>query len=357
MKPRGFLILVPVILVAVTAAAVLLLYAAVAQDRKSPAKEPAVEFEYGYGADREAEKTAEIVNDEQDGSSAAEKWTGAETGTEDTFAEEETPEVSAEEEPEVPIEEEEGPEILEFVDAFGESYVTEVKKDVPRVTYSSSGYSVEADGRYRYEDDSYRSRLGVDVSHHQGRIDWQTVKNEGYDFAFLRLGYRGYGETGSINLDKEYDRNAEEARKAGLDVGVYFFAQAVNEEEAAEEAEFVIKHLRDHDINLEVVYDPESILDAKARTDDVSGEQFTKNTQVFCSMISEAGYRPMIYSNMKWEAFEFDMTQLTGYPFWYADYEPLPQTPYDFRYWQYTNEGHVKGISGAVDLDMEFIKK
>ena len=348
MKNRGFLIIVPVILLVISAAAALLLYAAKVLNRKSPEKKSGVEFEYGY--------TADTGDEAQTDSPTAEKWTGtaAAAGEDTDIAEEDPPEVP--EAQETPAEEE-GPEILEFVDAFGESYVTEVKDGVPRVPYISSGYSVENGGRYGYEDESYSSRLGVDVSHHQGRIDWQAVKNEGYDFAFLRLGYRGYGEAGSINLDREYDTNAEEARKAGLDVGVYFFAQAVNEAEAAEEAEFVIKHLSDHDINLEVVYDPESILDAKARTDDVSGEQFTKNTQVFCSMISEAGYKPMIYSNMKWEAFEFDMTQLTGYPFWYADYEPLPQTPYDFRYWQYTNEGHVKGISGAVDLDMEFIKK
>ena len=140
-------------------------------------------------------------------------------------------------------------------------------------------------------------------------------------------------------------------------MGVYFFAQAINEDEAKEEAEFVLKHLEGHDINLEVVYDPESILDAKARTDDVSGEQFTKNTRVFCSIIAEAGYKPMVYSNMKWEAFQFDMPKLTDLPFWYADYEPLPQTPYDFKYWQYTNEGRAKGVSGEADLNMEFIPR
>ena len=103
------------------------------------------------------------------------------------------------------------------------------------------------------------------------------------------------------------------------------------------------------------MYDPESILDDEARTDNVSGEQFTENTLLFCSLISEAGYKPMIYSNMLWEAFQFDMSKLVDYPFWYADYELKPQTPY--KYWQYTNEGYVDGISGRTDLDIEIIER
>ena len=103
-----------------------------------------------------------------------------------------------------------------------------------------------------------------------------------------------------------------------------------------------------------IVYDPELIRDQPARTNDVSGEQFTKNTIVFCEAIKAAGYEPMIYSNMVWEAFYFDMTQLQDYPIWYADYELVPQTPYDFSFWQYSEKGHVDGIEGTVDLNVWF---
>jgi GH25 family lysozyme M1 (1,4-beta-N-acetylmuramidase) len=199
--------------------------------------------------------------------------------------------------------------------------------------------------------------LGVDVSHHQHYIDWEKVKAQGYEFAILRIGYRGYGKTGSLNRDKEFERNLQNAHAAGLDVGVYFFAQAINEEEAREEAELVLEILNGRSLELPVVYDPESILDAEARTDNVSGEQFTKNTQVFCEIIKNAGYEPMVYSNMLWEAYELDLTQLQGIPVWYADYEPLPQTPYHFEYWQYTNEGTVDGISGGVDLNIQMMLK
>ncbi|MCM1184624.1 MAG: glycoside hydrolase family 25 protein [Roseburia sp.] len=247
------------------------------------------------------------------------------------------------------------PEILNFVDAFGACYQVEINPRVERHDYEPAAFF--RDGmKLSYEGDArYTCRLGVDVSYHQGVIDWEKVKADGYDFAFLRIGYRGYGQSGSINLDKQFFRNIKNAQQAGLEVGVYFFAQAVNEQEAVEEAEFVLEQLKGYELQLPVVYDPESILHTKARTDNVTGEQFTKNTIVFCEKIKEAGYEPMIYSNMKWEAYQFDLEALSEYPIWYADYEPLPQTPYAFRFWQYTNEGSVNGIQGAVDLNIELI--
>lgn len=164
-------------------------------------------------------------------------------------------------------------------------------------------------------------------------------------------------QEGRICLDREFHRNIQNAQAAGFDVGVYFFAQAVNEEEALEEANFVLQNLEGYTLQLPVVYDPESILDDEARTDNVSGEQFTKNTEVFCSAVADAGYDPMIYANMLWEAFELDLEELSEYPLWYADYEPAPQTPYHFRFWQYTNQGQVPGITGNTDLNIEMVPR
>ena len=246
--------------------------------------------------------------------------------------------------------------ILHFVDVFGQSYETEILSDVPKHDYDLSKF-IHDGSKLSYADDRYSYRLGIDVSHHQGNIYFSKVKAAGYDFVFLRIGYRGYGEAGTINADKKFSEYYQQAKAAGLDVGVYFFAQAINEQEAEEEADFVIKTLKGYSLDLPVVYDPESILDDVARTDNVSGEQFTKNTIAFCQKISDAGYEPMVYSNMLWEAFEFDMRQISNYPIWYADYEALPQTPYAFSYWQYSNEGTVDGVAGAVDMDIELKKK
>lgn len=248
------------------------------------------------------------------------------------------------------------PRILHFVDAFGENYETEIRTDFPFHDYDLAAF-VRQGERVNYEAEGYTCRQGIDVSAYQGNIDWEKVKADGVDFAFVRLGFRGYGEAGNICLDNKFHRNIQKARDAGVDVGVYFFSQAISEEEAVEEAEFVLQQLEGYELQLPVVYDPESIIGDDSRTDGVSGEQFTRNSLAFCSTMEEAGYEVMIYSNMKWQAFELDLARLAEYPIWYADYEPLPQTPYDFIVWQYSESGSVEGIDGAVDLDLWITKK
>ncbi len=247
------------------------------------------------------------------------------------------------------------PEKLNFVDAYGEHYQIEVDQGVRKHDYNlscfkNSGNYVVYDG-----DNRYTYRLGIDVSHHDGDIDWDAVEESGIDFVILRIGYRGYGAEGLLNEDKKFREYINGAHEAGLDVGVYIFSQAVDAEEAREEARLVLNVLDGYHIELPVVFDPESVLDANARTDYVSGEQFTENAITFCQMIKDAGYQPMIYTNMMWEAFKFDLKKLSEYPIWYADYEQFPQTPYHFEYWQYSNTGKVPGIQDMVDLDIQLI--
>ena len=246
-------------------------------------------------------------------------------------------------------------QLLSFVDINKKEYQAEINVNVEKHPYIIEGFQLNGEKMTYVGDANYSYRLGVDVSHYQGSIDWNKVKAAGYDFAILRIGYRGYGTAGTLGLDKEFKTNLQNAKAAGLDVGVYFFAQAINEEEALEEAQFVLENLAGETLQLPIVYDPETIEDAQARTDNVSGEQFTKNTITFCNAVKAAGYEPMVYSNMLWEAFVLDLEQLLEYPIWYADYEPLPQTPYRFTFWQYTNKGRVDGIPGNVDLNIQLI--
>lgn len=250
---------------------------------------------------------------------------------------------------------EQEPEPFYFVDASGNLHETEIMENAAKHSYNWDYLQYDASGISYTGDDNYIVRKGIDVSKWQGDIDWKKVKAAGYDFAFIRLGYRGYGEDGTLNLDATFHQNMQNARKHGIDLGVYFFSQAVNETEAIEEANFVIDALKNYKLQLPVVFDPELINSADARTDDVTGEQFTKNTIAFCETIKQAGYEPMVYSNMYWQAYLFDMTQLQDYPFWYADYEVEPQTPYAFSFWQYSDTGIVDGIEGNVDLNLQFI--
>ncbi len=246
-------------------------------------------------------------------------------------------------------------EILEFVDAWGEWHETEIDPAIRKHDYNWSCLTNTEAGIQYAGDERYTIRKGIDVSEHQGDIDWGQVKAAGYDFAFLRIGYRGYGEQGTLCADAKFQQNIVNAHNAGVEVGVYLFSQAVSEDEALQEAGLVLEQLQGHSLELPVVFDPERIRDDAARTDNVTGEQFTKNTVLFCEKMKEAGYQPMIYSNMLWEAFEYDMEALADYPIWYADYEPVPQTPYYFSFWQYSEKGSVDGIAGNVDLNVQFL--
>ena len=247
------------------------------------------------------------------------------------------------------------PIVLDFVDAYGETHQMKVNPNVAPNVYDKKAFVHNGSGM-SYGGEDYNYRLGLDVSHYQGEIDWEKVKASGIEFVFIRLGYRGYGEEGVLKEDTNFEKNIQGARSAGLDVGVYFFAQAVNEKEAIEEAQFVLDSLLEYNLQMPVVYDPESILHEEARTDHVTGEQFTKNTKAFCETIEEAGYDAMIYCNMLWQADKLDLTELSEYPIWYADYEAYPQTPYHFDIWQYSSEGTVDGIQGNVDLNIQMIK-
>lgn len=244
--------------------------------------------------------------------------------------------------------------IVTFVDALGEVHGMTLNSEADMHDYDVDAFVRDGDKMTYTDSSAYTYRLGVDVSEHQGTINWNQVKEAGYEFAFIRIAYRGYTEGGLFD-DAYYQQNIEGALAAGLEVGVYVFAQAVNETEAVEEAQRVLDNLKGYNITGPIVYDPESILDAESRTDDVTGEQFTKNTIAFCEKVKEAGYTPMIYANMMWEAYKFDLTKLSDYEFWYADYESQPQTPYDFTYWQYTESGTVPGIPGSADLNIQMI--
>lgn len=245
-----------------------------------------------------------------------------------------------------------------FVDVLGQRYEAELLEDMPMCSYDYANLT-EKDG-YKYyvdEEQGISSVLGIDVSEFQGDIDWAKVKEAGIEFVIIRLGYRGYGEEGKLVLDANFEKNIEGAKAAGLETGVYFFSQAVSDAEAKEEADFVLSHIEGHTLTMPVVFDTEEIKGDTARTDENTRERFTDNCIVFCDAIEEAGYDTMIYANMKWMAFTLNLERLTGYDFWYADYEAKPQCPYPFVMWQYTETGSVPGIEGNVDLNIWFVEE
>ena len=194
------------------------------------------------------------------------------------------------------------------------------------------------------------SVVGIDVSSHQGQIDWQAVADAGVDFAIIRVGYRGY-TTGAIEEDERYYANMEGALAAGLDVGVYFYSQAVSTHEAREEAQFVLDRLGGYEITYPVVFDWEQG-DHEERTDHVDNETLTNCAIAFCDVLETFGYRACCYFNQSFGYDRFDLRELDDYDFWLAEYNSYPSFLYDVELWQYTNNGTVPGISTPVDLNL-----
>ena len=195
------------------------------------------------------------------------------------------------------------------------------------------------------------SKKGIDVSRYQEEIDWEKVAGDGVEYAFTRLGIRGATE-GKLAIDVAYEKNMEGALANDIDVGVYFFTQALNAQEAVEEAEFVLENLEDYEISYPIVLDVEEVTTKNPRTKELTKEDRTKACIAFCERVKEAGYTPMIYGNLKTFLLMLDMEKLEEYEKWFAYYRTPLYFPYEFSVWQYTSTGKVDGISTDVDLNV-----
>ncbi len=227
-----------------------------------------------------------------------------------------------------------------------------IHKDVEESELNPRLFTKDENGRMKYSDSAFSVITGIDVSVFQGDINWDAVKADGIEFVMLRIGFRGYGSKGIMEVDDSFIQNYENAKKSGLDVGVYFYSQAITPEEAIEEAEFVIEALGDHQLDYPVVYDWEYVDYAEARTNGMSSEQITQCAKAFCDRIILSGREVMIYFNCEIGYFEYDLTQLKDIDFWLAEYSDYPTFIYKFNMWQYTDSGKVAGIESDVDLNV-----
>lgn len=207
--------------------------------------------------------------------------------------------------------------------------------------------------------------VGIDVSSHQGNIDWTKAAASGVEFAMVRIGYRA-SESGEIKEDSSARYNMQEAAANGIMVGVYFFSTAVTAEEAIEEAEWTADFIAQYPITYPVVYDCENYDKEGSRQYQLTAEERTEIACVFMEHIREAGYTPMFYASKneltdstKWIISEI----MKSYDIWlcwytqeiYPDVE-RPEYSGSYSMWQYTNEGTVSGIKGAVDLNVAYFR-
>ena len=233
----------------------------------------------------------------------------------------------------------------------------DILEDVPVNSYNPEGFSLDDSGYMTYTEDGVYVTLGVDVSVHQGIIDWQQVADAGIDFAMIRVGYRGYGMEGNMRGDAHFIDNIQGALDARLDVGIYYFSQAITVEEARQEAAYVIEQIAPYDITYPVVFDWERQNYSGSRTQTIpETDLLCSMANAFCQDIEAAGYDAMIYFYQNLAYNNLDLSQLLDYPFWLAQYTDFPTFYYDFEMWQYTSSGRVAGIAGDVDLNLRFFR-
>ena len=234
----------------------------------------------------------------------------------------------------------------------GEMWVA-LYDNIPASSFTADQFHSE--GTYiDYNGTQYKALRGIDVSEHQGVIDWQKVHEDGVEFAIIRAGYRGYSE-GKLFEDACFKTNIEAAKAAGLKVGIYFFSQAVNTQEATEEAEYLINSIKGYDIDLPVFFDWEQVAGVgQTRVDNVDGTTITDCALAFCSTVETVGYEAGVYFYRSLGYYDYELNRLTNLVFWVGAPGESPDFYYKHTMWQYSYTGTVNGIEGGTDLNLLF---
>ncbi len=230
--------------------------------------------------------------------------------------------------------------------------LTEDDIDPTKEDKAVNGAEEEADGsentQMQFANGS--AKLGIDVSKWNKEIDWEAVKEEGVEFAIIRCGYRG-ASSGALVIDPMYEENIRGAIDAGIPVGVYFFTQALDEVEAVEEASMVIRLIEEYDVDYPVFLDSEST-GGSGRADGLDARERTAAHKAFLETISAAGYETGVYASRNWLNDRLNMTELSEYRTWLAEYADVPAYDGYYHMWQYTSKGRVNGIETNVDLNL-----
>ncbi len=196
---------------------------------------------------------------------------------------------------------------------------------------------------------------GMDVSQHNGKINFKKAKRDGIEFVFIRVGYTGYTKSSfSLNLDKNYKTYIKDATKAGLKVGVYWYSQSTKVSEAKKEAKALLKAIKGYSITMPVVFDYEFADTKKGRLDSakLSKTNMTANALAFLNAVSNAGYDACIYASENFLQEHLYANQISSnFKVWLANYSSRTNYKGDYEFWQHTAKGRVSGLRGNVDIN------
>lgn len=198
--------------------------------------------------------------------------------------------------------------------------------------------------------------FGVDVSKYQKNINWNQIKKAGVSFVIVRIGYRGYGASGTLVLDPMFEEHFTNVKNAGLKVGVYFFSQATTEEEAKEEAFACAYVLNGRKLDYPIFFDTEAsgASGGSGRADGLGVADRTKCAVAFCEEVKANGYKPGVYASTLWYRNRVDLSSLTKYTIWNAHYGVV-SSPIDCALWQGTCTARLPGYKGDLDVNISYI--
>lgn len=241
---------------------------------------------------------------------------------------------------------------VQFVaeDSSGNKTVKPFTLTVKKPSNSSSNYNpskyafAEAVSKYK----SFTASVGIDVSSWQGDIDFDKVKAAGVEFAFVRVGSK-WGMDGEYFLDSKFEQNMEGFNRVGIPVGAYFYSYARNEDEAREEALYVIDKLKKYKVDLPVAFDFEDW--SRYNNYKMSLYRLNRNAEVFIETIEKAGYEGMLYGSLNYLNKLWKTDDKTV---WVAHYTNNADYEGKYKFWQFTSAGGVDGINGYVDLDVMY---
>ncbi|MGN1421324.1 MAG: GH25 family lysozyme [Eubacterium sp.] len=206
--------------------------------------------------------------------------------------------------------------------------------------------------------DGFDISYGIDVSQHNGDIDFKKVKADGIDYVFVRVGYTGYTKSSfSLNYDTKYKTYIRDAKAAGLDVGVYWYSQALTANEAVQEATKLLKAISSYEITMPVVFDYEFACTSAGRLDsaNLSKARMTANALAFLDTVAAAGYNGCLYASENFLLDHLNADEISSlYTVWLANYSTKTTYAGDFEYWQHTAKGKVSGITGNVDINFRY---
>lgn len=230
----------------------------------------------------------------------------------------------------------------------------DLNENLPRNSYVKSRFVKKDPFMSYYLNGKEASWSGVDISSKQGVVDFKKLKKAGCDYVMIKVGGRGYS-SGEIVLDDNFKDYMKGAKSAGLDIGVYFFSQAITEDEVEEEVETLLEAIKDYTITYPIAFQMQEIEGDMARVESLDKESRTELTEIFLSRIKKAGYKPMLYGNKEWLATKLDLETLAEYEVWFSQEEDTPDYPYEFGMWQYEKAGAVSGVEEETGLSISFV--